>query len=97
MRRCSSASAWCIAAGVVVHQHTRVLMADLHRCGDDLSAEGVRAGHEAGMHMQHLAAELTAAYKKAAVGPTELQQVVVELSSDPQGKAAVDRRVAEAK
>ena len=32
-----------VAAGVVVHQHTRVLMADLHRC-DDLSAADVRAG-----------------------------------------------------
>ena len=79
-----------VAAGVVVHQHTRVLMADLYRCGDDTSAAGVRAG------MQQLAAELAAAYKAAAVGPTELQRVVVELSSGPQGKATVDRRVAEA-
>ena len=48
-----------VAAGVFIGQHTRVLMADLHRCGDDLSAEDVRAG------MQQLAAELAAAYKKA--------------------------------
>ena len=33
-----------VAAGVVVHQHTRVLVANLHRCGDDLSAEDVGAG-----------------------------------------------------
>ena len=78
-----------VAGGVVVHQHTRVLMADLHRCGDDLSAEDMRAG------VQQLAAELAAAYKAAAMGPTELQRVVVELSSGPQGKAAVDRRVTE--
>ena len=47
------------AAGVVVHQHTRVLMADLHGCGDGMRAEDVRAG------LQQLAAELTAAYKAA--------------------------------
>ena len=32
-----------VAPGVVVHQHTRVLMVDLHICGDDLIAEDVRA------------------------------------------------------
>ena len=80
---------FAVAAGVVVHQHTRVLMADLHRCGDDLSAEDMRAG------VQQLAAELAAAYKAAAVGLADLQRVAVELSSGPQGKAAVDRRVAE--
>ena len=41
-----------VAGGVFIGQHTRVLMADLHRCGDDLSAEDVRAG------IQQLAAEL---------------------------------------
>ena len=63
-------------------------MAGLHRCGNDMSAEDVRAG------VQQLAAELAAAYKAAAVRPTEIQQVVVELSSGPQGEAAVNRRVA---
>ena len=33
-----------LAAGVVVHQHTRVLMADLHERGDDMSVVGVQAG-----------------------------------------------------
>ena len=33
-----------VAAGVVVHQHARVLMADLHRRGDGMGAENVRAG-----------------------------------------------------
>ena len=81
-----------VAAGVVVHQHTRVLMADLHRRGDGMGAEGVRAG------LQQLASELAVAYKAAAVGPAEIQRVVtvVELASGPQGKAAIDRRVAEA-
>ena len=79
-----------VAAGVVVHQHTRVLMADLHRCGDVLSAEDVREG------VQQLTAELAAAYKAAAVGLADLQRVAAELSSGTQGKAAVDRRVAEA-
>ena len=79
-----------MAAGVVVHQHTRVLMADLHRCGDNLSEADVREG------VQQLTAKLAAAYEAAAVGLAELQRVVVEKKSGPQGKAAVDRRVAEA-
>ena len=79
-----------VAAGVVVHQHTRVLMADLHRRGDDMSAADVRAG------LRQLAAELAAAYKAAAVGPAEIQRVVAELSSGTQGKAAVEGRVAAA-
>ena len=82
--------AFAVAAGVVVHQHTRVLMADLHRCGDSLSEADVREG------VQQLTAELAAAYEAAAVGLAELQRVVVEKQSGPQGKAAVDRRVAEA-
>ena len=48
-----------VAAGVVVHQHTRVLMADLHRRGDNMSATDVRSG------LQQLAAEIAAAYKAA--------------------------------
>ena len=79
-----------VAAGVVVHQHTRVLMADLHRRGDNMSAADVRAG------LQQLAAELAAASKAAAVGPAEIRRVVAELSSGPQGKAAVEGRVAAA-
>ena len=43
-----------------------------------------------------MTAELAAAYEAAAVGLAELQRVVVENQSGPQGKAAVDRRVAEA-
>ena len=66
-----------MAAGVVVHQHTRVLMADLHKRGDGMSAEDVRAG------LQQLAAELTAAYKAAAVSTAEIQRVVVESTSGP--------------
>ena len=75
-----------MAAGVVVHQHTRVLMADLHERGDDMSAEEVRAG------LQQLAAEL----KAAVVSTAEIQRVVVESTSGPQGKAAVEGRVAAA-
>ena len=44
---------FAVAAGVVVHQHTRVLMADLHKRGDGMSAEDVRAG------LQQLVAELS--------------------------------------
>ena len=33
-----------VAAGVVVHQHTRVLMAGLHRRGDNMSAADVACG-----------------------------------------------------
>ena len=40
-----------------------------------------------------MAAELTAAYKAATVGPAETQRVVVEFASGPQGRAAVERRV----
>ena len=81
---------FAVAAGVVVHQHTRVLMAELHERGDGTSAEKVRAG------LQQLAAELTAAYKSAAVSTAEIEQVVVESTSGPQGKAAVEGRVAAA-
>jgi len=81
---------FAMAAGVVVHQHTRVLVADLHRRGDDMSVEGVQTG------LQQLAAELAAAYKAAAVGPTEIQRVVVESASGPEGRAAVQGRVADA-
>ena len=79
-----------LAAGVVVHQHTRVLMADLHERGDDMNAVDVQAG------IQQLAAELAAAYKAAAVGDSEIQRVVEEYKSGPQGKAAVNARVVEA-
>ena len=81
---------FAVAAGVVVHQHTRVLMADLHERGDDMSVAGVQAG------IQQLTAELAAAYKAAAVGDSEIQRVVEEYKSGPQGKAAVNTRVAEA-
>ena len=79
-----------LAAGVVVHQHTRVLMADLHERGDDMSVADVQAG------IQKLTAELAAAYKAAAVGDLEIQRVVEEYKSGPQGKATVNTRVAEA-
>ena len=79
-----------LAAGVVVHQHTRVLMADLHERGDDMSVVDVQAG------IQQLTAELAAAYKAAAVGDSEIQRVVEEYKSGPQGKAAVNARVVEA-
>ena len=49
---------FAVASGVVVHQHMRVLMADLHERGDDMSAEGVRA------RMQQLVVELTAVYTR---------------------------------
>ena len=66
-----------LAAGVVVHQHTRtrVLMADLHERGDDMSVADVQAG------IQKLTAELAAAYKAAAVGDSEIQRVVEEYKS----------------
>ena len=79
-----------VAAGVFIGQHTRVLVANLHRCGGGLSAKG----HGVGAGVQQLAAGLAAAHKEAAVGPAALQQVVVELSSGPQGAATIDRRVA---
>ena len=79
-----------VAAGVVVHQHTRVLMANLHRCGDDMPVEDVRAG------LSQLSTEMAAAYKAAGVGTEELRQVAAEERSGPQGKASVERRVAEA-
>ena len=81
---------FAVAAGVVVHQHTRVLMADLHERGDDMSVADVQAG------MQQLTAELAAAYKAAAVGDPEIRRVVEEYKSGPQGKATVGTRVAEA-
>ena len=81
---------FAVAAGVVVHQHTRVLMADLHSRGDGMSVEDVQTG------LQQLAAELAAAYEAATVGPAEIQRVVVESASGPQGKATVEGRVAAA-
>jgi len=81
---------FALAAGVVVHQHTRVLMEDLRGRGDDMSVADVQAG------MQQLTAELAAAYKAAAVGDSEIKRVVVEYKSGPQGKAAVNARVVEA-
>ena len=48
-----------LAAGVVVHQHTRVLMADLQGRGDDMSVSDVQVG------IQQLTAELAAVYKSA--------------------------------
>ena len=79
-----------MAAGVDVHQHTRVLMADLHGRVGDMSVADVQAG------MQQLTAKLAAACKAAAVGDSEIQRVVVRYKSGPQGKAAVNTRVAEA-
>ena len=82
---------FALAAGVVVHQHTRVLMEDLRRRGDDVSVSDVQAG------MQQLTAELAVAYKAAAVGDSEIKRrVAVEYKSGPQGKAAVNARVGEA-
>ena len=57
-------------------------MADVHRRSGDMSEAGVRAG------LQQLAAKLAAAYKAAAVGPAEIQRVVVELSSGRQRKGS---------
>ena len=34
------------AAGVVVHQHTRVLMADLHGQGDGMPVDGCRSSRQ---------------------------------------------------
>ena len=65
-----------------------MLVADLHRCGGDLSAED----HDVRARMQQLAAELAAAYKEAAVDPAALQQVVVGLSSGPQGTVKGNNR-----
>ena len=39
-----------MAAGVVVHQHTRVLMANLHRCGDDMPVKYLSRTCEQGCH-----------------------------------------------
>ena len=79
-----------VAAGVVIQQHTRVLMVDLHMRADGMSVAEVHAG------LQQLAAEIDAAYRAARVGPTKIKKVVDEYSSGAHGKAAVDRRVAEA-
>ena len=75
---------------MVVHQHTRVLMANLHRCGDDMPVGDVRTG------LSQLSTEMAAAYKAAGVGTEELRRVAAEERSGPQGKASVERRVAEA-
>ena len=56
-----------VAAGVVVHQHTRVLMVNLHRCGDDMLVEDVRAG------LPQLSTEMAAAYRAAGVRTEELR------------------------
>ena len=48
-----------VAAGVVVHQHTRMLMADLRECSGGMPVEDVRAG------LSQLSAEFVAAYKAA--------------------------------
>ena len=81
-----------VAAGVVIQQHTRVLMVDLHMRVDgiSMSVAEVHAG------LQQLAAEIDAAYRAARVGPAKIEKVVDEYSSGAHGKAAVDRRVAEA-
>ena len=71
-----------MAAGVVVHQHTRVLMADLHSRGGGVVAWAQRACGGAGL--QQLASKLAGACKATAVGPTEIKRVVVEVSSGPQ-------------
>ena len=79
-----------VAAGVVVHQHTCMLMADLRECADDMPVEDVQAG------LSQLAAEFAAAYKAAGVGREELRQVAAESASGPEGRAAIQRRVADA-
>ena len=79
-----------LAVGVVVHQHTHVLMVDLHERGNDMSVPDVQAG------IQKLTAELATAYKAVAVGDLEIQRVVEQYKSGPQGKAAVNTRVTEA-
>ena len=70
-------TAVAVAAGVVVHQHTGVLMANLHRCGDGMPVEDVREG------LLQLSSEMAAAYKAAGVGTKELRQVAAEYWSGP--------------
>ena len=53
--------AFAVAAGVVVHQHTRMLMADLRERADGMQVKDVRAG------LSQLSAEMGAAYKAAGV------------------------------
>ena len=53
-----------VAAGVVVHQHTRMLMADLRECADGMPVEDVRAG------LSQLLAEFGATY---STRPQELE------------------------
>ena len=79
-----------VAAGVVLHQHTRLLMHDLREYADGMSEEDVRAG------MRQLNSEIGAAERAAGVGLVEVQQVIAERSSGPKGKAAVEGRVAAA-
>ena len=60
-----------VAAGVVIHQHTRMLMADLRERADDMQVKDVRAG------LSQLSAKMSAAYQAAGVGRAELQRVHV--------------------
>ena len=64
-----------VAAGVVVHQHTRMLMADLRDRADDMQVKDVRAG------LSQLSAEFVAAYKAAGVRSKELRRVGEEYAS----------------
>ena len=79
-----------VAAGVVIHQHTRMLMADLRERADGMQVQDVRAG------LSQLSAEMSAAYKAAGVGRAELRRVGEEYSSGPEGRAAIHKRVADA-
>ena len=70
-----------VTAGVVIQQHTRVLMADLHMRADGMSVADVHAG------LRQLAAELDASTLRTRQqewvleGPTKMKKVVDEYSS----------------
>ena len=79
-----------VAAGVVVHQHARMLMADLRERADSMQVEGVRAG------LTQPSAEMGAAYKAAGFGRAGLRRVGEGYSSGPGGRAAIHKRVTDA-